>query len=520
MAYFPFMMDMNNRKCVIAGGGKVAAGKAETMLMFGACVTVVSPVFSQYFYDKFEESDRIILKEKEIDEKDLEGAFCCIMATDDPVVNSRMARICREKGILVNVVDVKDECDFYFPAIVKQDEVVISVSTGGESPALAAHIKRDIRDSLYDGYGRVSKKLGQMREDIISNCKCAKDRKKVFENMIMEEKKIVKIGTRGSKLALIQTDMLIDKLKKIRPDLNYEKVIISTRGDKILDKPLASFGGKAVFVDEFENAISEGLIDMAVHSAKDMPGQLKKGLVVAGVLERADVRDVLITKRNSDFDKYIKGEADNTKSEEAGNINGHDIGNIKREDIGNIDGRDISKDGEFLVGTGSLRRECQIKAIYDRLCVALLRGNVNTRIDKLKDGQYDGIILAAAGIKRMGLDKEEDLSYHYFSKNEMVPSGCQGIIAVETKEYGLANKLAEEISDEKTMQEFVAERYLLEVLEAGCHEAVGVISEVNDDVIELSFMKMIDGQIIKNTVTGPVKDYRELALSLTKGALE
>ena len=79
MAYFPFMMDMNNRKCVIAGGGKVAAGKAETMLMFGACVTVVSPVFSLYFYDKFEESDRIILKEKEIDEKDLEGAFCCIM---------------------------------------------------------------------------------------------------------------------------------------------------------------------------------------------------------------------------------------------------------------------------------------------------------------------------------------------------------------------------------------------------------------------------------------------------------
>ena len=224
-----------------------------------------------------------------------------------------------------------------------------------------------------------------MREDIISNCKCAKDRKKVFENMIMEEKKTVKIGTRGSKLALIQTDMLIDKLKKIRPDLNYEKVIISTRGDKILDKPLASFGGKAVFVDEFENAISEGFIDMAVHSAKDMPGQLKKGLVVAGVLERADVRDVLITKRNSNFDKYIKGEADNTKSEEAGNINGHDIGNIKREDIGNIDGRDISKDGEFLVGTGSLRRECQIKAIYDRLCVASLRGNVNTRIDKLKN---------------------------------------------------------------------------------------------------------------------------------------
>ena len=91
---------------------------------------------------------------------------------------------------------------------------------------------------------------------------------------------------------------------------------------------------------------------------------------------------------------------------------------------------------------------------------------------------------------------------------------------METKEYGLANKLVEEISDEKTMQEFVAERYLLEVLEAGCHEAVGVISEVNDDVIELSFMKMIDGQIIKNTVTGPVKDYRKLALSLIKGVLE
>ena len=105
-------------------------------------------IFSLYFYDKFEESDRIILKEKEIDEKDLEGAFCCIMATDDPVVNSRMAGICREKGILVNVVDVKDECDFYFPSVICKENIVIGIGSGGTSPGKVRSVREEIEKAI------------------------------------------------------------------------------------------------------------------------------------------------------------------------------------------------------------------------------------------------------------------------------------------------------------------------------------------------------------------------------------
>lgn len=168
----------------------------------------------------------------------------------------------------------------------------------------------------------------------------------------MDREKVIKIGTRGSLLALEQTNQVIAALKEKYPHLHIEKVILRTQGDKILDKPLFEFGGKGMFITEFEEALAEERIDLAVHSAKDMPIELADGMVIAGVLPRADVRDVLVTRKG------------------------------------------VS--GKLLIGTGSLRRQFQLKEIYPEAACISIRGNVPTRLQKVRDGEVDGVVLAAA----------------------------------------------------------------------------------------------------------------------------
>ncbi len=262
--------------------------------------------------------------------------------------------------------------------------------------------------------------------------------------------KLIKIGTRGSALAQWQADHVIEELHRIDPDVKVEKVILTTQGDKILDKPLVEFGGKGVFVDEFEEAILSGEIDFAIHSAKDMPMELKEGCEIVATLPRADVRDVLVTREGAPIN----------------------------------------------IGTGSLRREYQLKKLYPEVTCKPLRGNVPTRLSKVTSGELDGVVLAAAGLKRLGLEHEPGLTYHYFSPEEMIPAGGQAIIAVEgradvgsritsklgevelTSQHRWKNNLMRQISDERSWKELEIERYILTRLGAGCHEPIGVYAEL------------------------------------------
>jgi hydroxymethylbilane synthase len=264
-----------------------------------------------------------------------------------------------------------------------------------------------------------------------------------------KDKKVIKIGTRGSKLALAQTNMVIDALTKANTDIECEIVVIHTTGDKILDKPLLEFGGKGVFVLEFEEALLKKDIDFAVHSAKDMPMELTEGLEIAGVLKREDPRDVLITKKS----------------------------------------KIIDKEDTAIIGTSSLRRQLQIQKLYPNILCNALRGNVNTRLQKLTDGLYDGIILAAAGIKRLKLDKELNYNFNYLSFEEMVPAGGQGIIAIEGRKDCEIGRLIKDISDSESMIRLETERRVLELFEAGCHEPIGVISQITKDEIPLKLSK-------------------------------
>ena len=491
MAYFPFMIQLDDKKCLIVGGGVVAARKAEQMCEFGARVTVVAPeicakllaVACEERTDKTidtadnpedncqKKPNRIQVRKREVTEADISGMDVVIMATDDAELNSRYAKLCRSRHILVNVVDVKKDCDFYFPAIIKQGEVVVSVSTGGSSPMLASKIKKDIRQTLRTDYGQIAEELGAIREEILAEEPDERARKRRFAAIVeakMQEQRI-RIGTRGSKLAQIQTDMVIEQLKKHYPDVRFEKVIVTTKGDRRKDAAISSFGGKAVFVEEIEEALLDGTIDLAVHSAKDMPNPCKKGLGIAGVLPRGCAQDVLIYRADTD---------------------------IRSKDT-------------FTVGTGSLRRRCQIKELYPQAECMELRGNVTTRIQKLRDGLYDAIILAAAGIERLGIEKEPDLVYEYLDVDAMLPAAGQGTIAMEACEGTLPYRMAQTISDAETEGCLRAERAVVREMEAGCHEPIGVYATwKNEKKLCVRVMNARSGSIERETVEREMEDVK------------
>ena len=253
-------------------------------------------------------------------------------------------------------------------------------------------------------------------------------------------KKTIRLGTRESQLALAQTKLAAQALKEAFPEIETEICGRRTLGDRILDRPLLSFGGKGVFVTEFEEALKEDKIDFAVHSAKDLPARLAEGMEIVAVLPAEDPRDVLVTRKEEECAADIR------------------------------------------IGTSSLRRSLQMERLGERLWPGRsvvcenLRGNVLTRLDRLENGDFDGIILAAAGLKRLDIQKirPDRYSFHYFSEEEMIPAGGQGILAIEGRIGNPVNELAQAVCHKETWIRFLAERRVLEALEAGCHEPVGV----------------------------------------------
>lgn len=281
----------------------------------------------------------------------------------------------------------------------------------------------------------------------------------------------VRIGTRKSKLALAQTEMFAKALQNRFKNTEIEIVHISTKGDKILDKPLAMIGGKGVFISELENALLSGEADMAVHSAKDLPLELADGLEISSALQRGNYRDVLVARKNNPIQN--------------------------RED--------------FIVGTGSLRRQSFIKKIYPLVCIKDIRGNVDTRINKLVNKEYDGIILAAAGLERLSLYNSTDYDIMPFEYKDFLPAPCQAIIVAESRKGSAVSQMLREISHRETMLEFETERQIPKLLNADCGMPVGAFSKVTNGKIEL-----IISADCKKTISGSadIKDRFNLAKRL------
>lgn len=292
-------------------------------------------------------------------------------------------------------------------------------------------------------------------------------------------KRSIRVGTRKSLLAMTQTELVINLVKKKHPEVEFEVIPMMTKGDRILDKPLLEFGGKGAFISELELAMQRGEIDIAVHSAKDMPLELAEGLAILAVLEREDPRDVLVTRKASPL-------------------------SFRKAPV---------------IGTGSLRRQQQIKGIYPVVC-KVIRGNVPTRLNKLAMGEYDGLLLAAAGLKRLGMEKEEAYAYEYLEPSRVVPAAGQGIIAVEGREEEPLLEIFASVADRTACVNLETERRVLKRLNAGCNEPVGVYSFVSGEKITLSVFYGFEGQEIKKEGTDFLLNHLKLADGISELVLQ
>ena len=296
----------------------------------------------------------------------------------------------------------------------------------------------------------------------------------------------IRIGSRKSKLSLWQSNLVAKSLKAIYPSANIEIVEISTKGDENLNQPLPEIGGKGLFTEELEKELISRDIDCAVHSLKDLPTENTPNLILGSILKRASVEDVLITKNRNSFSELDK--------------------NAK-------------------IGTSSLRRSSQLKSINNNLEVLDIRGNVQTRIQKVldKSNHYDAIILAKAGVERLNLMKYVD---EIFSTEQIVPAPGQGAIAVQCHQDN--KEIFDKLTDETTLMTTTAERSFLEYLGGGCSLPVGAYcKKVNEHLIITGRVVSLDGKEVvqvENTSleipqTGRVEFAEELGKSLAMNAL-
>ena len=275
-------------------------------------------------------------------------------------------------------------------------------------------------------------------------------------------RKKIKVGTRGSALAIAQTQLVLGTILQKFPRLEFELVQITTSGDLILDRTLDKVGGKGLFVKEIEHALDTGAIDLAVHSMKDIPAQVGAGLTIAAVSKREDPRDVLIAAPG-----------------------------MKLAEL----------PGGAVIGTSSIRRETQLLEKRPDFKVAMLRGNVVTRIDKFLQRQYDGIVLAAAGLKRLGL---ADKVSQFFEVDEMIPAVCQGILAIQTRAADDNGYLLESVHCEEAALCAGAERAYMIRLNGGCVTPIAAHAVIDGARMTVRGMLADDkkGRIFRATVSG------------------
>lgn len=291
---------------------------------------------------------------------------------------------------------------------------------------------------------------------------------------------LVVIGTRASKLALVQTHMIRDQLLAAHADLTVGVEHITTKGDLILDRPLSAIGDKGLFVTEIEDAMRAGRIDLAVHSAKDLPSELPPDMQLAVFPPRADPRDALIARDQ-----------------------------LRLADL---------PEGAH-VGTSSMRRACQLRHLRPDLRISDLRGNVDTRLRKLREGQYDAIVLAAAGLERLGWAGEIS---EYLDPSVMLPAVSQGILGIEIRAGDDATAALLAVLDDPAARiAATAERAFLARIGGGCQVPIGAYAQLSSATLTLAgLIGARDGRVVRGELAGSANDPAALGAQLADDLLD
>lgn len=280
----------------------------------------------------------------------------------------------------------------------------------------------------------------------------------------------IRVGSRDSRLAIIQAEIVMSAIQTAHPEIQLELVTMKTTGDKILDKTLDKIGGKGLFVKELDEALLQNQVDITVHSGKDLPMEIDERLPLVAFSQRSDARDVLVLPAG------------------------------KRE-----------LDGGLPVGCSSQRRAIYLKKLYPQLEVKPIRGNLQTRLKKLDGGEYSALILAAAGLKRLGLEGRISCC---FSPEEMLPAACQGILVVQGRQ-GENHDFLACVSDETSRFCALAERAFTRRLDGGCSSPVAAYATVQGEEIEITGL-YVDGQgnPVQASISGRMNEGEQLAIQL------
>lgn len=285
------------------------------------------------------------------------------------------------------------------------------------------------------------------------------------------------LATRKSKLAQTQTETVMAMLKD-KHKIDAKKLLVVTEGDKRLDVTLDKIGGKGLFVKEIELALLEGKAQGAVHSMKDVPYELAEDFELVAMPEREDVRDVLVSRDGIALKDLRKG---------------------------------------AIIGTSSIRRAVQLKKIRNDLNIVPIRGNVGTRLEKMKNEGMDGIILAAAGLKRLGM---EDIITEYLDPKVFIPAVGQGALGIECLKNSERKEYFKALDDKDTRTAVEAERSFMKRLNGGCHTLIGCYAEIKNDDLYMIGTFEVNGKIIVKDITGKKDDNIQLGIKLAESILE
>jgi len=459
-----------DRLVVVVGAGRVAARKAATLLRAGATVRMIAPEVDAAVRKMH--GPRLEVIERRYEEGDLRGALLVIAATNDDEINAKICLAARAACVLCSNAGEPSTGDFSLPASLHRGAVTVTVDTGGASPNLAKRILEQIDARLDPQLGAASQTLKIMRS-YIRTAALLPERGDVlrevaglplpflasmnqpeaqdFVDRALRRRRGIRAAateqtatcaSRGSPLALAQTRTITSRLAEA--GVNTRLLTIATRGDLMPNRPLSSLQAENIFVKEIETALLEGRADYAVHSCKDLPSILDRGLRLVAISEREDPRDAFCSERFASFDALPIGAR---------------------------------------VGTSSVRRRAQLAALRQDLDYCDCRGNVDTRLRKLRAGDFDAIVLAMAGMVRLG----ERAAYTVpFEPDELVPAVAQGALAIEMRaeDGDLAATIRATINDARSETAIVCERAALSSLGGGCNAPIGIHAQWKNETLE------------------------------------
>lgn len=436
---FPIALRGGTRPALVVGGGDVALRKTKALVRSGIRARVVATRVAQALRELAEDG-HVDVEERAYEPRDVRGALCAIAATGDDRVDAQVVADARAAGVPVCDATVPERGDFTMMATLRIGDMTLAIDSGGSSPSFSRRMLDEIEVAFGEEYGRAARTLARIRAEV-RTAMPAQERRELLRRLSSLsvrdlaaacEPRTVVCASRASALAITQTRSVAARVAT--RGIATEILSVTTAGDRDRERPLHELGETNVFVAELESALRERRADYAVHSAKDLPSELVPDMEIAAISEREDPRDAFCSERYARFEDLPAG---------------------------------------ALVGTSSPRRRAQLEAIRPDLRYEDLRGNVDTRLRKLRDGRYDAIVLAMAGLRRLGTQATHTVPW---PADVLVPAAGQGALAVEVRagDALLAYEIRAAVNDDRAERCVRCERSALRALRAGCSAPIGI----------------------------------------------